>query len=83
MIGQALAVGVPAAWVAGDEVYGPDPGSRDDLEARHVGYVLAVAKDRRAKIPSVATWWSITTSAPCAHAGTDLGAGGRRLPARR
>jgi SRSO17 transposase len=34
---------VPAAWVAGDEVYGTDPGLRADLEARATRYVLAVA----------------------------------------
>jgi SRSO17 transposase len=47
MIGAALDAGVPAAWVAGDEVYGADPGLRADLEKRRIGYVLAVAKDHR------------------------------------
>jgi hypothetical protein len=37
--------GVPAAWVTGDEVYGADPGLRAELEARGIGYVLAVACD--------------------------------------
>ena len=37
----------PAAWVAGDEVYGDDPGLRAELEARGIGYVLAVARDHR------------------------------------
>jgi SRSO17 transposase len=45
MIGAALDAGVPAAWVAGDEVYGADPGLRAELECRRAGYVLAVAKD--------------------------------------
>ncbi len=45
MIARALDAGVPAGWVTGDEVYGGDPGLRADLECRHVGYVLAVAKD--------------------------------------
>jgi SRSO17 transposase len=45
MLGRALDVGVAAAWVAGDEVYGADPGLRATLEARGVGYVLAVACD--------------------------------------
>jgi SRSO17 transposase len=45
MIGAALDAGVAAAWVAGDEVYGADPGLRAELEARRGGYVLAVAKD--------------------------------------
>jgi SRSO17 transposase len=44
MIARALDAGVPAAWVAGDEVYGADPGLRADLEQRQVGYVLAVAR---------------------------------------
>jgi SRSO17 transposase len=45
MIGRALDAGVPAAWVAGDEVYGANPTLRAELEARRVGYVLAVACD--------------------------------------
>jgi len=45
MIGRALDAGVPAGWVAGDEVYGADPGLRATLEACGVGYVLAVACD--------------------------------------
>ncbi len=45
MLGRALDAGVPAAWVAGDEVYGNDPALRATLEARQVGYVLAVACD--------------------------------------
>ena len=44
MITRALDAGTPACWVAGDEVYGADPGLRSDLETRKVGYVLAVAK---------------------------------------
>jgi SRSO17 transposase len=47
MITRALDAGVPAAWVTGDEVYGADPGLRACLEARGVGYVLAVACDHR------------------------------------
>jgi SRSO17 transposase len=43
MITRALDAGVPAAWVAGDEVYGGDPGLRETLEDRGIGYVLAVA----------------------------------------
>ena len=44
MIGRALDAGVPAAWVAGDEVYGAGPGLRKDLETRQIGYVLAIAR---------------------------------------
>jgi SRSO17 transposase len=45
MILRALDAGVPAKWVAGDEVYGGNPTLRGDLEKRQVGYVLAVACD--------------------------------------
>jgi SRSO17 transposase len=37
MMGRALDAGVPARWVAVDEVYGADPGLRAELEARQVG----------------------------------------------
>jgi SRSO17 transposase len=50
MVTRALAAGVPAAWVAGDEVYGADPGLRAELEARGVGYVLAVACDHPVRV---------------------------------
>ncbi len=46
MIGRALDVEVPARWVATDDVYGADPGFRADLEARQIGYVLAIGCDR-------------------------------------
>jgi SRSO17 transposase len=45
MITRALDAGVPAAWVAGDEVYGANPKLRVELEARQIGYVLAVGCD--------------------------------------
>jgi SRSO17 transposase len=47
MLARALDAGVPAAWVTGDEVYGANPGLRAELEARQIGYVLAVACDHR------------------------------------
>ena len=47
MIARALDAGVPAGWVAGDEVYGADPQLRADLHARKLGYVLAVASNHR------------------------------------
>jgi SRSO17 transposase len=50
MICRALAAGVPAGWVAGDEVYGANPGLRAELEARQIGYVLAVACDHRVRV---------------------------------
>lgn len=43
MILRALDDGLPAAWVAGDEVYGAATTLRETLEDRGVGYVLAVA----------------------------------------
>ncbi|HKS51566.1 MAG TPA: IS701 family transposase, partial [Pseudonocardiaceae bacterium] len=47
MIARALDAGVPARWAAGDEVYGADPGLREECERRGVGYVLAVACSHR------------------------------------
>jgi SRSO17 transposase len=47
MLVRALNAGVPARWVAGDEVYGADPGLRAELEIHQVGYVLAIGRDRR------------------------------------
>src|SRR5215210_7954518 len=52
MLTRALDAGVPAGWVAGDEVYGADPDLRAALEVRGVGYVLAIAGNRR--LPTVA-----------------------------
>jgi SRSO17 transposase len=45
MLGRALDAGVPAAWVTGDEADGAYPALRAELEARGIGYVLAVACD--------------------------------------
>ena len=45
MLTRALDAGVPAGWVAGDEVHGACPALRAELEARGIGYVLAVACD--------------------------------------
>ncbi|MFF3710869.1 IS701 family transposase [Streptomyces phaeochromogenes] len=47
MINRALDAGVPASWIAGDEVYGGNPHLRTTLEGRQVGYVLAVACDHQ------------------------------------
>jgi SRSO17 transposase len=47
MLTRALRSGVPARWLAGDEVYGADPGLRAECEAQRIGYVLAIGCDRR------------------------------------
>ena len=47
MVTRALEAGVPASWVAGDEVYGGDPHLRAGLEHHQIGYVLAVARTHR------------------------------------
>ncbi len=50
MIAAALDAGLAARWVSGDEVYGQDPRLRALLERRHVGYVLAIAGNRRVNL---------------------------------
>jgi SRSO17 transposase len=47
MLTRAADAGVPAAWATADEFYGGDRGLRRDLQARGVGYVLAVARNHR------------------------------------
>jgi len=47
MLTRAAQAGVPAAWATADEFYGGDRGLRRDLQARGMGYVLAVAKSHR------------------------------------
>jgi SRSO17 transposase len=47
MLTRALDAQVPAAWCTADEAYGGDRQLRRDLQARRVGYVLAVAKSHR------------------------------------
>src|SRR5499427_7893141 len=46
MLTRALEAGVPAAWVTADEAYGKDGKFRAWLEARRVGYVVAVASNQ-------------------------------------
>jgi SRSO17 transposase len=43
MIERAVTAEVPFAWVAGDEVYGGNPGLREWLEEEGISYVMAVA----------------------------------------
>ncbi|MGE5288310.1 MAG: IS701 family transposase [Micromonosporaceae bacterium] len=47
LIDRAVAAQVPASWVAGDEVYGADPRLRAAVRGHGLGYVLAVAANRR------------------------------------
>jgi SRSO17 transposase len=47
MITTAIQAGVPAAWIAGDEVYGADPKLRAAVRAAGLGYVVQVAANRR------------------------------------
>ena len=46
LIDRAVAAQVPAAWVAGDEVYGADPRLRASVRGHGLGYVFAVAANR-------------------------------------
>jgi len=52
MITAALDAGVPARFVAGDEVYGNDSKLRNSLQQRGVGFVLAVSCSHR--VPTAA-----------------------------
>lgn len=52
MIDRAVTAKVPAAWVAGDEVYGADPQLRAALRGHRLGYVLAVAANRYVPTPA-------------------------------
>jgi SRSO17 transposase len=64
LVERALDAGVPAAWVAADEVYGNDSKFRRALETRAQAYVVAVRSDY-----PVTTWppyalpaaWTVTT----------------------
>jgi SRSO17 transposase len=47
LIDRAVAAEVPAGWVAGDEVYGADPRLRAGVRGHGLGYVLAIAANRR------------------------------------
>jgi len=52
LIDRAVAADVPAAWVAGDEVYGADPMLRAAIRGHRLGYVLAIAANRHVPTPA-------------------------------
>jgi SRSO17 transposase len=52
LIARAVQAKVRPAWVAGDEVYGADPRLRAAIRGHGMGYVLAVAANRR--VPTAA-----------------------------
>lgn len=47
MITRAVTAKVPASWVAGDEVYGTDPGLRATIRRHSLGYVMQIAANRQ------------------------------------
>jgi SRSO17 transposase len=47
LIDRAVPAEVPAGWVAGDEVYGADPSLRAAIRDHRLGYVMAIAANRR------------------------------------
>jgi len=47
LITAAVQAKTPAGWVAGDEVYGADPKLRATVRGHGLGYVLAIAANRR------------------------------------
>jgi SRSO17 transposase len=71
MLARALDAGVPAGWVAGDEVYGGDRRLRVWLEERDVPHVLAVKRSE--------PLWAATDRGPAQVAAAELVAA---LPAR-
>jgi SRSO17 transposase len=75
MITAALDAGVPAGWVAGDEVYGADPTLRTTLEDRGIGYVLAVAANRRIPVGQGFRWVDQLTAGLPARSWQRLSAG--------
>jgi SRSO17 transposase len=61
MLARALAAGVPAQWVTGDEVYGGDVRLRVWLEEQRVPHVLAVK--RTEPLWSTTTWTQVSAAA--------------------
>jgi SRSO17 transposase len=61
MLARALAAGVPAQWVTGDEVYGGDVRLRVWLEEQRLPHVLAVK--RTEPLWSTTTWTPVPAAA--------------------
>lgn len=54
MLDHAFGLGIPAAWVTGDEGYGSAPALRTSLERRPCAYVLAVRSNEPLTVPPLA-----------------------------
>jgi SRSO17 transposase len=52
MLTRAVAAGVPAGWVAGDEVYGGNPALRAKIRGLKLGYVLMIACNQHVPTPA-------------------------------
>jgi SRSO17 transposase len=52
MLTRAVEAGVPAGWVAGDEVYGGNPALRANIRALGLGYVLMIACNQHVPTPA-------------------------------
>ncbi len=75
MLTRALNAGVPARWVAGDEVYGADPALRAECEFLQLGYVLAIGCDRRVPTGAGLLRADVLTAGLPPHAWQRLSAG--------
>ncbi|CCH79831.1 transposase (fragment) [Nostocoides japonicum T1-X7] len=82
MITRAVQAGTPAAWVAGDEVYGADPTLRATIRAAGLGYVMQVAANRQ--VPCAAgrqrVDWLAAALPPQAWQHRSAGAGAKGPP---
>lgn len=52
MLSRAVEAGVPAGWVAGDEVYGGNPALRKRIRELKLGYVLMIACNQHVPTPA-------------------------------
>jgi hypothetical protein len=81
MIRRAPDAGVPASWVAGDEVHGADPRRRAELQARQLGEVLAVACHHRVGLGgSTCRVDELHTAGPGQGVAAGVGRSGRQGP---